>query len=103
MTARFKITARVLPSGKPFAVFGRDGWALTELIAAGEQGLTAISNPAPRWSAYVHALRSEHELTIETKTEAHGGKFPGHHARYVLRSRVEIISCSDDAQIARAA
>ena len=32
---------------------------------------------------------------IETIHEAHHGPFPGNHARYVLRSTVEIISRSD--------
>ena len=44
--------------------------------------------PAPRWSAYVHELRKM-GVEIETIHEAHGGKFPGHHARYVLRCDVK--------------
>jgi hypothetical protein len=30
-------------------VVGRDLWALTELIEAGERGCTPIDQPAPRW------------------------------------------------------
>lgn len=67
---------------------GRDAWALCELIAAGRKGCTPIDNPAPRWSAYIHHLRHEHGLDIETITERHGGPFPGNHARYVLHSDV---------------
>ena len=67
---------------------GRDEWALRELTAAGGKGCTPIDNPAPRWSAYVHDLRHEHGLDIETITERHGGPFAGHHARYVLHSVV---------------
>ena len=67
---------------------GRDEWALRQLMAAGGQGCTPIENPAPRWSAYIHDLRHEHGLDIETVPERHGGPFPGTHARYVLHSDV---------------
>lgn len=80
----------VTPSaGEPFRVLvaGRDKWALDRLRAAGGRGCTPISEPAPRWSAYVFNLRAL-GLKIETITEPHGGDFPGHHARYVLRSTV---------------
>ena len=66
---------------------GRDAWALDELIGAGPLGCTPIDHPGPRWSGYVHKLRRA-GLDIETITEAHGGPFKGHHARYLLRSRV---------------
>lgn len=68
-------------------VKGRDRWALEELREAGGKGCKPIENPAPRWSAYVFNLR-EIGVEIETVTEAHEGDFPGHHARYVLRSVV---------------
>lgn len=68
-----------------FVVHGRDRWALECLIAAGDRGCTPIDNPGPRWSAYVFNLRAI-GLCIETQTEPHTGDFPGHHARYVLRS-----------------
>jgi hypothetical protein len=92
---RLEITARVLPDGQPFTVLGRDAFALRELKRAGERGCTPIDNPAPRWSAYVHALRTERGLNIETVTEAHGGQFAGCHARYVLRSPVEFIKSAE--------
>jgi hypothetical protein len=82
---------RVLPDGKPFAVTGRDAWALTNLIDAGKRGCTPIDHPGPRWSAYVHALRTERGLLIETVHENHGGPFPGNHARYVLHTDVECL------------
>lgn len=69
---------------------GREAWALRELIQAGARGCTPIDNPAPRWSAYIHDLRHEFGLYIETIHEKHGGDFPGTHARYVLRSQVAI-------------
>lgn len=69
-------------------VQGRDRWALECLIKAGTKGCTAIDHPGPRWSAYVHDLRCEHGLDIETIAEEHGPPFEGTHARYVLRSAV---------------
>lgn len=69
---------------------GRDLWALERLIEAGEQGCTPIDQPAPRWSAYIHRLRGL-GLAIDTITENHDGPFPGHHARYVLRSSLRKI------------
>ena len=66
----------------------REAWALDAMRVAGSIGCTPISDPAPRWSAYIHRLRSNHGLHIETVTENHGGEFAGHHARYVLRTTV---------------
>lgn len=83
---------RITPSaGEPFQVVvsGRDRWALEQLRKAGAKGCTPIKNPAPRWAAYVHDLRTL-GVEIETITEPHEGDFPGHHARYVLRSGVAL-------------
>lgn len=77
-------------------ISGRDLWALERLIEAGERGCTPIDDPAPRWSGYVHNLRNE-GIVIETIHEKHGGPFPGTHARYVLRSRVERLDSAEDA------
>lgn len=66
---------------------GRVRWCLERLMRAETKGCTPIDDPAPRWSAYVHQLR-EDGFDIETITEPHGGDFPGHHARYVLRNKV---------------
>ena len=68
---------------------GRELWALRMLMAAGARGVMPIERPAPRWSHYVHQLRAL-GLDIETIREEHGGDFPGHHGRYVLRSPVAI-------------
>ncbi|WP_235987510.1 winged helix domain-containing protein [Roseibium aggregatum] len=73
---------------------GRNAWALSKLIDAGETGCTPIDTPGPRWSGYVHSLRGD-GLDIETVTERHGGPFPGCHARYVLRTPVKVISHSE--------
>ncbi len=91
MSKRLKITARILPDGQPFNVYGRDAWALLELQRYGQRGCTPIDNPGPRWSAYVHKLRTRYGLAIETLDESHGGQFAGSHARYVLLTKVEIL------------
>ncbi|MBI5165745.1 MAG: hypothetical protein HY985_17815 [Magnetospirillum sp.] len=75
----------------PLVTNGRLAWALGNLIQAGDEGCTPLDNPGPRWSAYVHKLRREFGLDIETIDERHEGPYPGTHARYVLRSRVELI------------
>lgn len=95
MSRRLRIIARCV-NGCTFTVVGRDAWALCELIMAGERGCTPIDNPGPRWSAYVHALRTEHRLAIETVDERHGGQFAGTHARYILRELVEVIAYAGD-------
>jgi len=69
---------------------GREAWALAELVKAGPDGCTPITHPGPRWSGYVLNLRKL-GVNIETVTEKHGGTYAGHHARYVLRSPIEVI------------
>lgn len=75
--------------GEPFTIYakGRTAWALDRLREAGPKGITPIEQPAPRWSAYVHVLRGR-GVPIQTLTEKHGGEYPGHHGRYVLRADV---------------
>ncbi|MGR3539939.1 MAG: winged helix domain-containing protein [Hasllibacter sp.] len=76
-------------TGEPFIICpkGRVRWALECLLKAGAKGCTPITMPGPRWSDYVFKLRAM-GVDIETVHEDHGGDFPGHHGRYVLRSRV---------------
>ncbi len=76
---------------------GRNAWALAKLVDAGAWGCTPITHPGPRWSAYVHRLRHDYGLRIETIHEEHTGAFPGYHARYVLRSVVSIVSTDEKA------
>jgi len=85
-------------AGRVLTLKGRDAWALAELIRAGENGCTPITHPGPRWSAYVHRLRHEYGLQIDTVHEPHRGPFPGNHARYVLKSIVRIVD--DDLRAA---
>jgi hypothetical protein len=102
-SGRLTVTARAIPDGSPFTAYGRDAWAFLELVKAGQSGCTPIDNPGPRWSAYVHKLKRLHGLTIETITEAHRGPFSGTHARYVLHTKIEILSRSDRPETAVAA
>ena len=75
--------------GEPFTIEagGREAWALDRLTEAGPKGCTPITEPAPRWSAYVFNLRAL-GVPIETRHEPHGGAFAGTHGRYILRARV---------------
>ena len=69
---------------------GREAWAMQELMKAGPSGCTPLYNPAPRWAAYVHGLRSL-SIRIDTITEPHGGPYAGNHARYVLRTPCAVV------------
>jgi hypothetical protein len=84
-----------IPGKGVVVIHGRAAWALLELLAAGSTGCTYIDHPAPRWSSYVYRLRKL-GIAIDTKREAHSGPFAGHHARYVLRSRVIILQQAGD-------
>ena len=77
------------PNRPAIIVSGRNAWALLSLDRAGAVGVTPLTTPAPRWSAYVHNLRRM-GFNIETITERHGGPFPGTHARYVLREIIAV-------------
>ena len=73
-----------------FKLAGRNGWALAQLIGAGNAGITPLTHPAPRWSAYIHNLRKM-GLVIDTLHEEHAGDFPGLHGRYILRAPVTLV------------
>lgn len=77
-------------AGRTLNVKGRNAWALDALLRAGERGVTPIERPAPRWSHYVFKLR-EAGLIVETIDEPHAGTYSGYHARYVLRSAIEVL------------
>jgi hypothetical protein len=85
------ITIRLQPDGLTSVFTGRVAWALACLIDAEATGCTPISHPGPRWSGYVHKLRRA-GLSVETIDERHGPPYSGVHARYVLRSEVEILA-----------
>jgi len=93
MTRSVSLSIRVRigeSDGRVVNIRGREAWALRMLVAAGDRGCTPIEHPGPRWSGYVHDLRKL-GLSIETVREAHGGPFPGAHARYVLRGSVTVL------------
>ena len=80
----------VTPAG-PIAISARQQRrALAALISAGSQGVTAleISSWAYQLGAYVHTLRHDYGLAIETLREPHDG---GWHGRYVLHTPCQII------------
>ncbi|RIY03493.1 hypothetical protein D3218_01670 [Aureimonas flava] len=98
--SRYTVLARILPDGQPMTIIGRDAWCLERLLAAGARGCTPIEQPAPRWSHYVWKLRTRHGIVVETIDEGHGGQFAGTHARYVLRSNIEILRDDDQRSAA---
>ncbi|QRM31969.1 hypothetical protein JO965_13790 [Microvirga sp. VF16] len=80
----------VVDGGPERKFVGRFAWALFQLIQAADMGCTPIDQPAPRWSNYVFRLRRQ-GIVVETITEGHAGAYAGTHARYVLRSAVEVL------------
>lgn len=78
------------PAGR-IAISGRQPKrALAALIRAGSKGVKALelSSWAYRLGAYVHTLRHDYGLAIETLREPHDG---GWHGRYVLHTPCQII------------
>ena len=80
------------PRGQSFILIlsGRNKWALDALINAGKQGCTSINHPAPRWSAYIHNLRT-FGVAVKTITSQHGNALAGKHARYVLLAEAAVV------------
>jgi len=70
-----------------FRVTGQTAKALAALVRTGSAGVTAfeVNSWAYRLGAYVHTLRRDFGLAIETLREPHEG---GSHGRYVLLSIV---------------
>ena len=86
------MTRRTLSAIGPdgaFTVSGQVAKALAALLSAGAAGVTAleVNSWAYRLGAYVHTLRHDYGLAIETVREPHDG---GWHGRYVLHSPVSI-------------
>ncbi|MGY5793685.1 winged helix domain-containing protein len=79
-----------VPVGLPLTIVGREYWTLRKLIDAGETGVSSLENIGPRVSHYVFKLRG-YGLAIETIIEKHGGAYPGHHARYMLHSKLRVL------------
>jgi hypothetical protein len=68
----------------------RVAFAVHALIERGEQGVTPLEWIGPRWSDYVFKAKKL-GFDIETVHEGHTGPFAGRHARYVMRSPVQIV------------
>jgi hypothetical protein len=99
--ARLRIEIEIVeePAPRRLSLQGRPAWALLKLDSAGEDGCTPIDTPGPRWSDYVFKLRKV-GIDVATIDEPHGGQFAGTHARYVLRSRVNVLSTEGNQQVA---
>ena len=94
--AQAKIRVQIMddnnnPVGFPVTLRGRERWAMERLIWAGNAGVSSFDNIGPRTSHYIFKLRG-YGFAIQTELEAHGGDFPGHHARYRLHSKVSIVA-----------
>lgn len=96
MTDKLTVIARIVPDDRAFTVSGRPAETLLSLVEAGPRGITSLeafqAGWAVRLAAYVHRLRSECGLVIETRREPHQG---GSHGRYILHSLLEVTECSD--------
>lgn len=85
-----KLKVRFHTSTDSHIVTGRQAQTILWLATKGKKGVSALemSSWALRLAAYVHILKSKHDLQIVTQREKHDG---GTHARYVLLTPVEII------------
>jgi hypothetical protein len=75
---------------QPRFVKNRVAQSLLWLVYRQEAGVTAaeVSSWALRLADYIHTLRWQHGIQIQTLMEPHDG---GKHARYVLREPVEVL------------
>lgn len=89
---KIRATLNLSEQSRTLELRGRLGWAMMKLAEAGAKGVTPITHPAPRWSAYVFSMR-ELGIPIETIMESHEGSYPGQHAKYVLscNARVQLL------------
>jgi steroid 5-alpha reductase family enzyme len=90
---RLCVKAKVWIDGKPKTIIvkGREAQTLLGLSEAGAKGIITLelsSTWALRLSAYIHRLRSQHGLDIQTVREEHDG---GWHGRYLLLTDTEIL------------
>lgn len=90
-----KLKAKIRVGDRVHMIEGRVASTLIELDRVGERGLSSIEQIGPRLSHYIFIIRRELGIVVETVTEKHSGVFSGHHARYILRSPIEIIDVVD--------
>lgn len=71
---------------------GKQARTLAALLHAGERGVSILDvcRWAFRLAHYVFKLRWL-GLVIETVRERHGGRAPGWHVRYILRTEIQVI------------
>lgn len=88
MTARYGLPDPQAPllNVQPLLLPNRTVMILEEMIAKPE-GITSIDYPGVRVADAVLKLRKA-GVDVQTIHEPHGGEFAGHHARYILISRV---------------
>lgn len=86
---RIAVTFHNIGDETPRFTINRVAQALLWLVHKGKAGVTAleVSSWALRLADYVHSLRHDYGLYIETQRELHDG---GWHARYVLHTELEI-------------
>ncbi len=91
---RLKAKAKLDKQSRLINVTGRPAQTLVALVKAGSKGITALemSSWAYRLGAYIHILRRDYGLDIQTLKEKHPG---GWHARYVLHTPVEILEVTE--------
>ena len=83
------------PTGRITIGSRQDRRTLLALVEADTKGVTALemSSWAYRLGAYVHRLRHDYGLAIETLRESHDG---GWHGRYILHTPCRIVGIGDD-------
>lgn len=83
------VVLAVVPGGR-IGLIGKVATTLLALVEYGSAGFTVndVEDDLFRLSSYIHTLRHDYGLAIETAHEDHEG---GWHARYRLVSRVSII------------
>lgn len=89
------IVKAIGPDGQPFKETGQVARVLLSLVKAGEAGITPLARQtwSLRLSDHVRKLKNRRGLTIVTLWGKHDD---GRHARYVLRSTVNIIEVISD-------
>ncbi len=88
-----KFKAWLNGEAKLFSAAGKKAQTILALVRQGKSGITALelSNTwALRLGAYIHNLRHDYGLNIETQREAHDDE-GGWHGRYILITPVEIL------------
>lgn len=93
-TTSHKVCVQFIHDGNSHHIRGRIAQTLHALLKASTKGITAaeMSNWALRLSAYIHILRQDYGLSIETVREPHKG---GSHGRYILHSNVTLVHVSE--------